>query len=133
MWGAFPDGSRFIKVNPAERRAIILDAGAKEPREITFDYQGRGARVHTLVVGPDGKIYGSTGVPLRIFRLDPETGQIDDWGLGGHEGHVNQFVRQGGKLYGAVYSSGSLIEYDPAIAIDNTNLLFAPREPDSIA
>ena len=133
-WGGFPDGSRFTdsaSVDPAERRALILDAGAKEPRTVAFDYVGRGARVHTLVVGPDGKIYGSTGVPLRIFRLDPETRKINDWGVGGHQGHVNQFVRQGAKLYGAVYSSGSLIEYDPARPIDNTDIVKSANPPNT--
>ncbi len=110
----FPDGSRFTQVDLPNRVMTIQDAGNGERREIRFEYESPGVRVYGVTAGPDGKIYGATGIPLRVWRFDPETGGMKDWGLAGHAGHVNQFAVQGGKLYGAVYSSGSLIEYDPS-------------------
>ncbi|MFP4249599.1 MAG: hypothetical protein ACLFU7_08055, partial [Armatimonadota bacterium] len=115
----FPDGSTIVGTDPANRTLRILDADTDEPREVHFDYESTGVRNYTIEAGPDGKIHGATGVPLRIWTYDPETGELEDRGLGGHGGHVNQWELQGDKLYGAVYSSGSLIEWDPAAPYDD--------------
>lgn len=115
----FPDGSRLAGIDVADRTMHILDAGAPEPREVRFDYQSTGVNIYTIIAGPGGKIHGATGIPLRIWCFDPATGQIQHRGLGGNRGHVNQLVRQGDKLYGAVYSDGSLLEYDPRAPYDD--------------
>ncbi len=109
----FADGSRIVRSDVPDRQLMILDAGAKTPREVKFDYQSAGVNIYTIVDGPDGKIYGATGVPLRIWGFDPENGQMWERGLGDYTGHVNQFARLGDKLYGAIYSLGGLIEFDP--------------------
>jgi acyl dehydratase len=119
---AFPDGSRLVsnmRVDVPNRVLHILEPGAEEPREVAFDYDSPGLGIYSMVAGPEGKIYGATGLPLRIWQFDPETGEMRDGGLGSHGGHVNQWVRQGDLLYGAVYSSGSLIEYDPTRPYDD--------------
>ncbi|MGD9495044.1 MAG: hypothetical protein AB7Y46_01915 [Armatimonadota bacterium] len=110
----FPDGARVMRVDVPNRTLLVLDAGAAVAREVRFDYDSPGVPIYSMVAGPDGRIYGATGVPLRIWRFDPETGAMQDGGLADHGGHVNQWVRQGDLLYGGVYSSGSLIEYDPS-------------------
>lgn len=115
----FPDGSRYHKVNVPDRVMQILDAGAETPREVRFSYASTGVNIYTLIAGPDGKIHGATGIPLRVWDFAPATGEMQDRGLGGYGGHINQFVRQGDKLYGAVYSSGALLEYDPAQPYDD--------------
>ncbi|MFW6437854.1 MAG: hypothetical protein ACOCZ7_02465 [Armatimonadota bacterium] len=122
----FPDGSRLVsdmRVDVPNRVLRIAEPGAEEPRELAFDYDSPGLGIYSMVAGPDGKIYGATGLPLRIWRFDPETGEMRDGGLGNHGGHVNQWVRQGDLLYGAVYSSGSLIEYDPSRPYDDSPIL----------
>jgi hypothetical protein len=115
----FPDGSRYVDVDVHNRAMLILDKGASDPRKVVFDYQSVGPNIYSMAAGPDGRIYGATGVPLRIWRFDPGSGEMKDWGLGRHGGHANQFVRQGERLYGAVYSSGSLIELDPSQPVDD--------------
>ncbi len=115
----FPDGTRFTDVDVHNRAMSILDQGASGPRRVAFDYQSPGPRIFSMTAGPDGRIYGATGLPLRIWRFDPASGEMKDWGLGRHGGHANQFVRQGDKLYAAVYSSGSLIELDPSKPVDD--------------
>ena len=115
----FPDGSRYVSIDVPNRRALILDAGADEPRRIDFTYSGTAKSLYSMIEGPDGLIYGSSAIPLRVFRLDPTTGERNDWGLGTHGGHVNQWVRQGDKLYGVVYGNGDMIEYDPSAPFDD--------------
>jgi streptogramin lyase len=115
----FPDGTRFTDVDVHNRAMSILDRGASLPRRVAFDYQSPGPRIFSMTAGPDGRIYGATGLPLRIWRFDPASGEMKNWGLGRHGGHANQFVRQGDKLYAAVYSSGSLIELDPSKPVDD--------------
>ncbi len=112
--GRWPDGSYFSNLSVPGRRVSVTDAGAVKPREILFDYQCAGRPIYSLIGGPDRKIYGATGIPLRVFCYDPATGKIQNWGLADYGGHINQWVRQGAKLYGAVYSDGALLEFDPA-------------------
>lgn len=118
----FADGSRYLKVNVPDKVMTIQDAGAAEPRTVTFDYESSGVNCYTIVACDDGKIRGATGIPLRIWEFDPATGAMSNRGLGGYGGHINQFVRLGGLLYGAVYSSGALLEYDPAKPYDDVSM-----------
>lgn len=118
----FPDGSRLTSIDVANRRLQIRDGASGSTQTVSFSYDSAGVQIYGLVSGPDGKIYGATGIPLRVWRFDPKSGKIDNWGLAAHAGHVNQFTLQNGKLYGAVYSSGSLIEYDPAKPFDDRDI-----------
>jgi len=115
----FPDGARLVRADVPNRTLYIMEPGGQEPVRVRFEYQSPGVLIYSMVAGPEGKIYGATGAPLRIWRFDPASGQIENWGLGDHGGHVNQWVRQGNKLYGGVYSSGSLIELDPTQPIED--------------
>ena len=109
----FPDGSRYASVNVMDKRMFILDKGADEPREVCFDYESAGVNIYTIISRSDEKVYGATGIPLRIWSLDPGTGELENRGLGQNRGHVNQFVRLGDRLFGAIYSSGDVVEYNP--------------------
>lgn len=118
----FPDGSRYTGADVADRTLHILDAGADEPREVHFDYESSGVNIYTLVAGPDNKVHGATGIPLRIWKFDPDTGEMENRGLGGNRGHINQFVRQGDRFFGAIYSSGEVVEYDPLQPYDGVSM-----------
>ncbi len=120
--GVFPDGSRWTAVDVDNRSATIIDAGTNEPRVIHFDYESAGVDIYSVAEGPGGRIHGSTGAPLRIYTFDPATGEMSDGGLASHGGHVNQFVMQGDRMYGGVYGTGSLIEYDPALPVDDRSI-----------
>jgi len=117
----FPDGSQLELAYLADRALFIRDKGADGMRLVKFDYAGKGARIYSIVTGPGGIIYGSTGIPLRIWSYDPATGKTEQTGLGDNNGHINQFVRSGDKLFGAVYSGGQLWEYDPLQPKDATD------------
>ena len=131
----FPDGSRWVAADVPNRLLRIVDKGEKQPRDVHFDYRSTGVNIYTIATGPDGKIYGATGIPLRIWQFDPDTGKFWDRGLGGYGGHVNQFALQGDKFFGAIYSHGALIEYDPAQPYDDANMNKSknPRRVDSAA
>ncbi|MFT5369073.1 MAG: outer membrane protein assembly factor BamB [Candidatus Latescibacterota bacterium] len=118
----FPDGSRYTRVDVADRTLSILDVGADEPREVHFNYESSGVNIYTIIAGPDNKVHGATGIPLRIWKFDPETGEIENRGLAGNRGHINQFVRQGDRFFGAIYSSGDLVEYDPLQPYDGVRM-----------
>lgn len=109
----FPDGSKIKNINVPSKVATIVNLDGSE-HEIRFEYDSAGVATYSVEAGPDGKIYGSTGIPLRFFRFDPESGQMDNWGLASNGGHVNDICVQGDKLYGAVYGTGSLFVYDPS-------------------
>lgn len=111
----FKDGSQLLDYSLVRRELVIRDAETGEVRNVPFDYKVRdGANIYSLELGSDGAVYGTTGTPLAYFRLDPETGSIETLGsLGDHGGHVNDMAELNGRIYGAVYSSGSLIMYDP--------------------
>ncbi len=115
---SWPDGSLLVAADVPDKVAVVHDASTGNRREVSFGYDSTGAIVYSLVVGPDNLIYGSTGAPLRVFRHDPGTGKTGHWGPGDYGGHVNQWVVQGGLLYGGVYSYGSLIAFDPAVDFD---------------
>ncbi len=110
----FPDGSHFSGFNVLDREVLVHDVGAKEPRRVRFSYESPGVRIYNLVAGPDGRVYGSTGNPLRFWCYDPAGGEFWDRGVAPNDGHINQFVRQGDRLYGITYSQGYLFEYDPS-------------------
>src|SRR5690606_9764561 len=73
--------------------------------------------IYNIITSNDGVVWGSTGNPMRVWQLEPKTGEMADYGMF-PTGHVNQFVRQGNKLYGAIYSAGAVYEFDPTKPID---------------
>ncbi len=113
----YPDGSRVARVSIHDREAAVQDAGSATPRELQFTFNSPGVNIYSMIAGPDGKIYGSTGNPLRVWCFDPATGEMWDKGLSS-AGHMNQWVKLGNKLYGAIYSTGALYEFDPAKPFD---------------
>lgn len=118
----FPDGSCFTHINIPDRKLFVQDTSAEEPREVHFDYESSGVKIYTIIAGPDDRIYGATGIPLRVWQYDPATDERWNRGLGDYGGHINQFVRHGDTLYGAVYSTGTLLEYDPSQPYDDTSM-----------
>ncbi len=112
-WRTFPDGSRLTHISIANRMATIQDVGGE--RKIAFDYESPGVRIYSMTEGPDGRIHGSTGIPYRHFVYDPERDESANYGLADYGGHVNDLATQGDKIYGALYSTGALLAYDPTV------------------
>ena len=89
-------------------------------RQIHIEYQTRGAPIFHIAPGPDSTgrpvLYGSSIMPLYLFRYDPATGESATLGRGAPEtGEIYSFGERDGKLYYATYGGeGSFLVYDPA-------------------
>ena len=111
VFRGFPDGSRVELLDVPEGRMVIRETDGSE-REVQFSYESDGSHILSVHQGPDGAIYGSTGHPLRVYRLDPSIGDLTNQGLRDENGHLNAMTVQRDKLYAAMYGSGVLFEYD---------------------
>jgi len=103
------------------REVTAFDRGTyslRDPRtgqvvERTFKYAGAGDMVFTVGVGPGGAIYGSTVMPLEVFRYDPSAGRSEHLG-GMRGGEVYSMLEEAGKLYLCYYPGAVMNLYDPA-------------------
>jgi len=111
VFRSFPDGSQIAELDVPERLLRVQETDGTV-RELTFEYESEGSGIQSIVQGPDGAVYGSTGHPLRVYRLDPLTGTFAHHGLGKEMGHLNAMTTQRGLLFGAMYGGGILYQYD---------------------
>jgi outer membrane protein assembly factor BamB len=90
----------------------------KDPRtgqviEQTFKYAGAGDYIFTVGVGPSNCVYGSTAMPLEVFRYDPRSGSSEHLGdMPG--GEVYSMLEHEQKLYLCYYGGAVMNLYDPA-------------------
>ena len=85
--------------------------GQSETR--TFKYAGDGDPIFVVGNGPDGRIYGSTVLPMEIFRYDPRTRAQEHLG-GMPGGEVYSILPHEGKVYLCYYGGAVMNLYDPA-------------------
>ena len=82
--------------------------------ERTFKYAGAGDMIFVVGVGPGGAVYGSTAMPLEVFRYDSarrEAASILGDMVGGE---VYSMLEDAGKLYLCYYPGAIMNLYDPA-------------------
>jgi streptogramin lyase len=107
----FPDGRRIQRIRVPEKWVEIREQDGTV-RRLTFDYASAGAHVQSLVLGPNGKVYGCAGHPLRLFAYDPAADRFEHHGWREENGHLNALAVQRGRLFGAMYGGGYLFDYD---------------------
>lgn len=118
----FGDGRHRIReIDFFDRWAEIEDRQSGTTERIQFEYTSRGAPGYSMIMGPDGKVHGSTGKPIRYFIHDPESGERVERALWGHGGHTNALAVQDGNIYGAIYGTGILYRFDPDQPWDDGN------------
>ena len=110
----FPDGRKIKEINIPEKWVTIKQPKSGKVERLTFDYQSEGSHILSIILGPDGKIYGSTGHPLRIFCYDRVKDTFTNNGLLNYNGHWNALAVQRKHIFGGQYGGGILWEYDPA-------------------
>lgn len=71
----FPDGSRLVDLNLESKKLVVRDAGGAE-RAVSVNFEGSPIYIAVLCAGPDGKIYGSTAHPSRLFVYDPARDEL---------------------------------------------------------
>lgn len=80
--------------------------------ERSFKYAGSGDLIFVVGNGPGGAIYGSTALPMEVFRYEPETGKSVHLG-GMPGGEVYSLLERAGKLYLCFYGGAVMNLYDP--------------------
>jgi outer membrane protein assembly factor BamB len=85
--------------------------GESTPRK--FKYAGAGDLIFVVGNGPGGCIYGSTAMPMEIFRYDPKAKSSEHLG-GMPGGEVYSLLEREGKLYLCYYGGAIMNLYDPA-------------------
>jgi len=124
-WNAIPIGAD--QVSPQALPNTLADAGVVSvsnrtirisypngsARSVSFAYKGNELSVFRLGFGPDGKLYGSSVLPIHLLVYNPATAEMDELGdLGG--GEIYSFLARGDSLLMAAYSGlAPLMQYDP--------------------
>jgi WD40 repeat protein len=109
---SLPDGQTFRLIN--ENSLQIENLLTKEKKEIPLRYEAAGSYIFVVATGPDGKIYGSSMLPLRLFVYDPNTQLLINLGRGSiANGEVYSMSGYGDKLYFCSYPEARISVYDP--------------------
>ncbi|MFH1921100.1 MAG: hypothetical protein ABIP48_14625 [Planctomycetota bacterium] len=106
---AFADASeqvyRTLEIRPTEG----------EVRRFELDYEAAGTDIFCLHAGPDGCVYGSSILPLHLFRYNPADEELVDLGqCSDASGEAYSMASLDGKIYISAYGSAHLSVYDPA-------------------
>ncbi len=110
--GGLPDGRQFHLVDTNILK--IQTPATKEEREIPLRHEASGAFLFMVGPGPDGRIYGSSMLPLRLFVYDPKDQSLTNLGKAAHaSGQVYSMGSYDGRLYLCSYPSARLSVYDP--------------------
>ncbi len=91
----------------------LKDPKSGEVVERKFSYEGAGDHIFTLGLGPNDCVYGSTAMPLEVFRYDPKLARSEHLGaMPG--GEVYSILEHEQKLYLCYYGGAIMNLYDPA-------------------
>lgn len=95
------------------REMAITQPESGGTRTIPVVYESAGSEIFLVHRGPDDNIYGSSILPLHLFRHDPSTGAMDDLGIcTTATGEVYSMANMDGKLYTCSYPGAMLSVYD---------------------
>ncbi len=99
------------------RKLQVTRAGAsgKDGRVFDLDYKAAGSELFLVHRGPDGNIYGSSMLPLHLFRYEPASGAVTDMGkCSSAGGEAYSMANLDGKMYIASYPGATVSIYDPS-------------------
>jgi len=109
----FPDGRKLTRHwYESGRFEVVSPDGTKET--FHYDAEGDGKLIFVCDKGPDGRIYGSSMLPLHMFVYDPDTRKMKDLGRAAvSTGEIYSFLNLKDELYLAAYPGCSVSRYDP--------------------
>ncbi len=94
-------------------RYTLLDPKTGKSQTRSFKYNANGDLLFVLGAGPSNYVYGSTAMPLEVFRYDPAANKSEHLGaMPG--GEVYSMLEHKGKLYLCYYGGAVMNLYDPA-------------------
>ncbi len=111
-----PDGSTFRFADAAEQRNRMLEINPPQGPARTFelDYQASGSDIFYIHTGPDQQLYGSSILPLHLFRYQPAQDNLADLGkCSSATGEAYSMANLDGKMYLSSYPGAVLSVYDP--------------------
>jgi hypothetical protein len=86
-----------------------------ETKNRPIAYEAAGSELFLVHRGPDDQIYGSSILPLHLFRYAPGSGEMADLGVCSTSGgEAYSMGNLDGKLYICAYPAAKLSVYDPA-------------------
>ena len=86
-----------------------------ETRRLPITYKSAGSELFLVHRGPDDNIYGSSILPLHLFRYVPSSGEMTDLGIcSTAAGEAYSMGNLDGKLYICSYPGARLSVYDPS-------------------
>ncbi len=94
-------------------RYTLRDPRSGKTTERTFQYTANGDNIFIVGVGPSNCIYGSTVLPMEIFRYDPASKRSEHLGAMAN-GEVYSLIEQERRLYLCYYPGAIMNLYDPA-------------------
>ncbi|MFB3885890.1 MAG: hypothetical protein ACE144_11735 [Thermodesulfobacteriota bacterium] len=122
---SLPDGRQFSVVD--NRILRIGNPSTKEEKEIPLRFEPSGACIFVVGLGPDGRIYGSSMLPLRLFVYDPRNRSLTNLGKASYvDGEIYSLGTLNGRLFLCSYPNARISVYDP-----NKPLRFGSEKEDN--
>ena len=112
-----PDGSTFAFADAGEQiyRRLEIRKPHGGVRTFELDYEASGSDIFYVHDGPDGCIYGSSILPLHLFRYNPKNGVLVDLGkCSAATGEAYSMANLEGALYIASYPGAQISVYNPS-------------------
>jgi len=116
-----PDGSTFGFADSAEQiyRRLRISRHDGEVHTYDLEYEASGSDIFYLHAGPDGCIYGSSYLPLHLFRFNPENEELVDLGrCSASAGEAYSMANYQGRIYISSYPGARISVYDPGKPYD---------------
>jgi len=110
-----PDGSTFSFADAAQQlnRKLEVKKPNGEARVFELDYEASGSDIFVLHEGPDQCVYGSSILPLHLFRYKPTDGELIDLGkCSESSGEAYSMANLDGKMYISSYPAARMSVYD---------------------
>lgn len=112
-----PDGTAYSFTDGSTQMYRHLQMKYPDGTSKTFElnYAASGSDIFYLHAGPDGCVYGSSILPLHLFRYHPGKGELVDLGQCSQaSGEAYSMANLDGKMYISSYPSARVSVYDPA-------------------
>ena len=113
-----PDGSTFFFSDASEQinRTLSIRRPFGSVRTFELDYKASGSDIFYIHAGPDGLIYGSSILPLHLFRYSPLASELVDLGKCSRSaGEAYSMANLNGQLYISSYPAARISVYDPSL------------------
>ncbi len=111
--GSEAEPYKKMEITTVDGRSYVFD----------LDFQMAGTEIFYVHRGPDDLVYGSSILPLHLFRYNPASGELVDLGRASSaNGEAYSMANLGGKIYISSYPGATLSVYDPSLPyrFDNT-------------